>query len=95
MLSVGRRGEDRDGSLGVTTSTHNYRGYELVLHHENDRYQVTIFDPKGNRVASTSTHLERQGAVTERRDTSISFSRNDAPHEACAPLKCIINQRGT
>jgi hypothetical protein len=49
----------------VTTSTHNYRGYELVLHHENDRYQVTIFDPKGNRVASTSTHLERQGAVTE------------------------------
>ena len=26
---------------------------------------VTIFDPRGNRVASTSTHLERQGALTE------------------------------
>ena len=59
-------GEDRDGSLGVTTSTHSYHGYELVIHHENDdRYRVTIFDPRGNRVASTSTHLERQGAVTE------------------------------
>ena len=59
------REEDRDGSLGVTTSTHSYHGYELVLHHENDRYRVTIFDPKGNRVASTGTHLERQGALTE------------------------------
>jgi hypothetical protein len=60
------REEDRDGSLGVTTSTHSYHGYELVLHHENDdRYRVTIFDPNGNRVASTGTHLERQGALTE------------------------------
>jgi hypothetical protein len=50
----------------VTTSTHSYHGYELVLHHENDdRYRVTIFDPGGNRVASASTHLERQGALTE------------------------------
>jgi hypothetical protein len=50
----------------MTTSTHTYHGYELALHHESDdRYQVTIFDPKGNRVASTGTHLERQGALTE------------------------------
>ena len=50
----------------MTTSTHSYHGYELVLHHESDdRYQVTIFDPKGNRIASTGTHLERQGALTE------------------------------
>jgi hypothetical protein len=50
----------------VKTSTHSYHGYELVLHHENDdRYRVTIFDPKGNRVASTGTHLERQGALTK------------------------------
>jgi hypothetical protein len=50
----------------VTTSTHSYHGYQLVLHHENDdRYWVTIFDPKGYRVASTGTHLERQGALTE------------------------------
>ena len=45
---------------------HSYHGYELVLHHENDdSYRVTIFDPKGNPVASTGTHLERQGALTE------------------------------
>ena len=50
----------------MTTSTHRYHGYQLVLDHENDdRCRVTIFDPRGNRVASTSTHLERQGAVTE------------------------------
>ena len=50
----------------MTTSTHSYHGYELVLHHESDdRYQVAIFDPKGNRIASTGTHLERQGALTE------------------------------
>jgi hypothetical protein len=58
--------KNRDGSLGVTTSTHSYHGYQLVLHHENDdRYRVTIFNSRGNRVASTSTHLERQGALTE------------------------------
>ena len=52
--------------IEMTTSTHSYHGYELVLHHESDdRYQVTIFDPKGNRIASTGTHLERQGALTE------------------------------
>jgi hypothetical protein len=50
----------------MTTSTHSYHGYELVLHHESDgRYRVTIFDPKGNRIASTGMHLERQGALTE------------------------------
>jgi hypothetical protein len=50
----------------MTTSTHTYHGYELVLHHESDdRYQVTIFDPKGKRISSTGMHLERQGAVTE------------------------------
>ena len=69
-------------------STHSYHGYELALHHESDdRYLVTIFDPKGNRIASTGTHLERQGALTEasrrvnqllaqRRTTSGSFSRH-------------------
>jgi hypothetical protein len=50
----------------MTTSTHRYHGYELVLHHESDdRYQVTIFDPEGNRLASTAMHLERQGALVE------------------------------
>jgi len=50
----------------VTTSTHSYHAYQLVLYHENDdHYRVMIFDPKGNRVASTGTHLERQGALTE------------------------------
>ena len=50
----------------MTTTTYSYHGYELVLHHESDdRYQVTIFDPKGNRTSSTGTHLERQGALTE------------------------------
>jgi hypothetical protein len=50
----------------MTTSTHRYHGYKLVLHHESDdRYQVTIFDPKDNRIASTGTHLERQGALAE------------------------------
>ena len=44
--------------IEMTTSTHSYHGYELVLHHESDdRYQVTIFDPKGNRIASTGTHF--------------------------------------
>ena len=50
----------------MTTSTHTYHGYGLVLHHESDdRYQVTIFDPKGKRISSTGMHLERQGALTE------------------------------
>ena len=49
----------------MTTRTHSYHGYELALHHESDdRYRVTIFD-QGNRIASTGTHLERQGALTE------------------------------
>jgi hypothetical protein len=53
-------------SIAMKTSTHSYHGYELALHHESDdRYRVTIFDPKGNRIASTGTHLERQGALTE------------------------------
>jgi hypothetical protein len=53
-------------SIAMTTSTHSYHGYELALHHESDdRYRVTIFDSKGNRIASTGTHLERQGALTE------------------------------
>jgi len=50
----------------MTTSTHSHHGYALVLHHENDdRYQVTILDPKGNRITSTGMHLERQGALAE------------------------------
>ena len=75
-------------SVAMTTSTHSYHGYELALHHESDdRYRVTIFDPKGNRIASTGMHLERQGALTEasrrvnqflaqRRTTSGSFPRH-------------------
>jgi hypothetical protein len=52
--------------IEMTTSTHTYHGYELVLHHESDdRYQVMIFDPKGKRISSTGMHLERQGALTE------------------------------
>ena len=50
----------------MTTSTHSYHGYQLVLHHVSDeRYQVTVFDPNGNRIASTDMHLERQGALAE------------------------------
>ena len=53
-------------SIEMTTSTHSYHGFELALHRESDdRYRVTIFDPKGNRIASTGTHLERQAALTE------------------------------
>ena len=53
-------------SIAMTTRTHSYHGYEFALHHESDdRYRVTIFDPKGNRIASTGPHLERQGALTE------------------------------
>jgi hypothetical protein len=78
----------RPAEHAMTTSTHSYHGYELALHHESDdRYRVTIFDPKGNRIASTGTHLERQGALTEasrrvnqllaqRRTTSGSFPRH-------------------
>ena len=63
----------------MTTSTHHYHGYELVLNHESDdRYQVTIFDPKGNQIASTGTHLERQGALTEAsRYRRSPFSRHE------------------
>ncbi|HEV2716021.1 MAG TPA: hypothetical protein VGU64_12215 [Terriglobales bacterium] len=50
----------------MTTSTHSHHGYELVLRHESDdRYRVTIFDPKGNHITSTGMHLERQGALAE------------------------------
>jgi hypothetical protein len=50
----------------MTTSTHRYHGYELVLYQANDdRYHVTIFDPKGIRISSTGTHLERQSALAE------------------------------
>ncbi|MFY9769306.1 MAG: hypothetical protein WBG18_00500 [Xanthobacteraceae bacterium] len=50
----------------MTTSTHRHHGYELVLHRKSDdRYQVIIFDPEGNRIASTEVHLERRGALTE------------------------------
>ena len=52
--------------INMTTSTHRYHGYVLVLYQANDdRYHVTIFDPKGNRITSTGTHLERQGALAE------------------------------
>ena len=50
----------------MTTSTHKYHGYELVLYLANDdRYHVTIFNPQGSRIISTGTHLERQGALAE------------------------------
>jgi hypothetical protein len=50
----------------MTASTHRYHGYELVLQRkDDDRYQVTIFDPKGKRTTSTGIHLERQGALSE------------------------------
>jgi hypothetical protein len=50
----------------MTTSAQRYREYKLVLHREsNDHYRVAIFDPNGKRVASTGTHLERQGALAE------------------------------
>lgn len=50
----------------MTTSTHSYHGYGLVLHHEgDDRYQVAIFDPSGKQIATTVMHLERRGAMSE------------------------------
>ena len=50
----------------MTTRTHRYHGHELVLNRDSDdRYWVKIFDPKGNRIASTGSHLERQGALIE------------------------------
>ena len=49
--------------INMTTSTHRYHGYELVLYQANDdRYHVTIFDPKGNRIAS-----RRKGSLPELR----------------------------
>ncbi len=52
--------------IEMTASTHRYHGYELVLQRkDDDRYQVTIFDPKGKRTASTGIHLERRGALSE------------------------------
>ena len=46
----------------MTTSTHSYHGYELVLHHEDDdHYQVAIFDPNGKQIATSVMHLERRG----------------------------------
>jgi hypothetical protein len=52
--------------LSMTASTHRYHEYELVLQRkDDDSYQVTIFDPKGKRTASTGIHLERQGALAE------------------------------
>jgi hypothetical protein len=52
--------------IEMTASRHRYHGYELVLQRkDDDRYQVTIFDPKGKRTASTGIHLERQGALSE------------------------------
>jgi hypothetical protein len=50
----------------MTTSTHSFHKYELVLHHKcDDRYHVTIFDPNGKQISTTGTHLERQGALAE------------------------------
>jgi hypothetical protein len=50
----------------MTTSTHSYHRYKLVLHHDSDdRYRVTIFDSKDNRICSTPMHLERVGALAE------------------------------
>jgi len=52
--------------MKTTTSTHGHHGYKLVLHHEaDDRYRVDIIDPKGKQIGSTTTHLERQGALKE------------------------------
>jgi len=68
--------------IEMTTSTHSYHGYEFLLHHESDdRYQVTIFDPTSNRIASTGTHLERQGAVIEasRYVDHVLAQRREAP----------------
>ena len=56
----------------MTTSTHSYHGYEIVLHHESDdRYQVAIFDPNGKRSATTAMHLERQGALSIAHSTTL------------------------
>jgi hypothetical protein len=75
--------------IEMTSSAHSYHGYEIVLHHESgDRYQVTIFDPKSNRIESTrpARTWSDRALLLRRRDTSITFSRNDGPHEACALL---------
>jgi len=62
-----RRGKKSGrGTIEMTTSTHRYYGYELVLQRKSDdRYQVTIFDPRGKRTALTGVHLERHGALVE------------------------------
>jgi hypothetical protein len=66
--------------INMTTGTHRYHGYELVLYQANDdRYHVTIFDPKGT---STGTHLERQVLLLRLPGTSIASSRNNGPSEA-------------
>jgi hypothetical protein len=52
--------------LSMTASIRRYHEYEIVLQRkDDDSYQVTIFDPKGKRTASTGIHLERQGALAE------------------------------
>ena len=71
----------------MTTSTHSYHEYQLVLQHENDdRYRVTIFDPRAIESHRPARTKSDRTLLLKRRDTSISFSRNDVPHEACAPL---------
>jgi hypothetical protein len=50
----------------MTASTHSFRGYKLVLHHEgDDRYRVTIFGANGKQIGTTGGHLERRGALDE------------------------------
>jgi hypothetical protein len=61
-----RKKERGRRKIEMTATTHRYHGYELVLQRKSDdRYQVTIFDPKGKRTALTGVHLERQGALAE------------------------------
>ena len=67
-------------SIAMTTTTHSYHGYELALHHESDdRYRVTIFDPKGNRIAGLPRTWSDRALLLRRRAVSINFSRNDGP----------------
>ena len=66
MLTSSAKVERARRKSEMTASTHRYHGYELVLQRkDDDSYQVTIFDPKGKRAASTGMHLERQGALSE------------------------------
>jgi hypothetical protein len=40
--------------VGPNSQAHRHHGYELVLHRKSDdRYQVIIFDPKGNRIRAS------------------------------------------